>query len=97
MKQSLKSKILKYYKIQGSYIHKGTIETLAKSGYFGKPSKNAVGYLGETSGRKIRELVEEGELEHDKNREGWFRATKPIEYEYLKVVGMDKVIKRAIK
>lgn len=97
MKNSLKKRILEHYKVQSCWIHKGTIETLAKNGFFGKPKENAVGYLGETADRRLRELQNEGELEYDTQREGWYRAKNPYRYEYLRVVGTDQIIKRVIK
>ena len=69
-KKGLKQQILTYLRTSGDYVHKGTIETLAKNGEFGKT------YLGETADRRARELVEEGKAEKHPEREGYYRAVK---------------------
>ena len=77
MKQSLKTRILTHLRKENVWIHKGKIETMAKNGSFGKPNKKAVGYLGETSGRKLRDLVIEGSAEKHPDKQGYYRATAP--------------------
>ncbi len=53
MKTSLRSRIVTRLKEIGGWVHKGQIESRAKEW----------GYLGETAGRRCRELVEEDILE----------------------------------
>lgn len=78
-KLSLKNRILKYYQNHyPEWIHKGDIETLAKSAK----------YLGETADRRLREMasgsLSDGRscpitLERHETREGYYRATPPVQ------------------
>jgi len=74
MKNSLKNRILIFFRNNPGWHHKGDIETLAKNGTFGKPSSDAAGYLGETADRRLRELQKEGKLKYDDTREGFYSA-----------------------
>ena len=54
MKQlSLPDRLVRYLKSQPGFVHSGELERLAMG----------AGYKGETAGRRLRELAEEGTLE----------------------------------
>lgn len=74
MKLSLIDRIERYLKSNpDTWYHKGDIAKLAES----------VGYMGETCGRRLREMVEDGTLETKENEKGhamykWKKTEKTV-------------------
>ncbi len=86
MKTSLSKKIAQRLKEVGGWVHKGQIESRAKEW----------GYLGETGGRRCREMVEDGILEvKQENGSDWYRYIPQEKvYNKVEIIGNKAIIRQ---